>query len=261
MKTIIVPVDFSETSVNVARYATRLLTGQYGVKMILHHVYKESSEVDNITEKLEQLNIDLRESGIVKMELLAEKGDDFIDELEKLVRHRQADLVIMGITERSAIGQSLFGSNTLKMLKTKACPVLIVPPDAVYSEMKNVLLTSAFKNVVSNTPSVPIRKFLKTFHPKLHIVNVDSEHYVSLTEEFQAEKENLKKMFHDFKPEFYFLGMNDVNEAISQFAFDKKIDLIIIVHKDQSIFSKFFIKSQTKKLIYQSSIPVLAIHE
>ena len=114
---------------------------------------------------------------------------------------------------------------------------------------------------MASTPSVPIRKVLKAFHPKLHVINVSNEHYVSITEEYQAEKEKLKEMFHDFHPEFYFLGLNDVDEAISQFATDKNIDLIVIIQKEQSIISKLFVKSHTKKLAYQSNVPVLAVHE
>ncbi|MBP8115830.1 MAG: universal stress protein, partial [Chitinophagaceae bacterium] len=56
-------------------------------------------------------------------------------------------------------------------------------------------------------------------------------------------------------------GLHDVDEAINQFANDKKVDMIIVVHKGQSLFSKLFVKSHTKKLVYHSSIPVLAIHE
>ena len=261
MKTVIVPVDFSETSLNAARYAAKMLTGHYGVNMILHHVYDKSGEAGEITMKLDQLKNDLRETGIVKMEIFAEEADDFIEELEKLARHRQADLVIMGITGRSSLGQSFIGSDALKMLNTKVCPVLIIPPDSVYKEVKNVLLTSDFKNVMASTPSVPIRKVLKAFHPNLHVINVSNEHYVSLTEEYQAEKEKLRDMFHDFHPEFYFLGLNDVDEAISQFATDKNIDLIVIIQKEQSIISKLFVKSRTKKLAYQSNVPVLAVHE
>lgn len=261
MNTVIVPVDFSETSFNAARYAIQLLTGHYGVNMILHHVYEKPEQADEVKIKLEQLNADLRKIGIVKTEILAEEGDDFITELEKLARHRHADLVIMGITGRSSISQSLIGSNALEMLNTKACPVLIIPSDCKYSDLKNVLLTSDFKDVVANTPSVPIREFLKAFHPKLYIVNVDSEHYVALTEETQSEKAKLKEMFNDLNPEFYFLGLNDVDEGISQFSEDRDIDLVIIIHKDQSIFSKLFVKSRTKKLVYQSRIPVLAVHE
>lgn len=261
MQTVIVPVDFSGTSMNAARYATRFLVGLYGVNMILHHVYEKSEQAEEVMKKLEQLKMDLRETGIVKTEVLAEKGDDFVFELEKLARHRDADLVIMGITGRSALGQSLIGSNTLEMLKTKTCPVLIVPPDAEYRNVKNVLLTTDFRNVLASTPSEPIRKVLKSFHPQLHVVNIDSEDYVALSDEKQVEKNKLKEMFNDLYPEFYFLGLSNVDEAISQFATDKNADLIVIIHRDQSIFSKLFLKSRTKKLVYQSKLPVLAVHE
>jgi nucleotide-binding universal stress UspA family protein len=199
--------------------------------------------------------------GIVKTETLARRGDDFIDELEKLARHRSADLIIMGITGRSVIGQSLIGSNTLKMVERNICPVLIIPPDADYTDVKNVLLTSDFRNAKDSTPSVPIKKILKSFHPSLHVVNVDSEHYVSITEEYQKERSDLTEMFSELKPEFYFLGLNDVDEAINQFALDKNVDFIIVIHKEQNIFSKLFVKSHTKLLAYHSSIPVLALHE
>jgi hypothetical protein len=127
--------------------------------------------------------------------------------------------------------------------------------------VKHVLLTSDFKDVKASTPSIPIKKILKTFKPDLHVLNVDSAHYVALSDAYQKEKAALLDMFGEFKPEFYFLGLNDVDEAIHQFAQDKKIDFIIIIHKEQTIFSKLFVRSHTKKLVYQSSLPVLALHE
>ncbi len=261
MQTVIVPVDFSETSLNAARYAVQMLTGRYGVHMILHHVYEKPAQAEEARRKLEELGAELRELGIVKTELLAEEGDDFIEELEKLARHRSADLIIMGITGRSTIGQALIGSNTLKMVERKICPVLIIPAACRYHDVKNVLLFSEFRDVVANTPSVPIKKILTTFRPHLHILNVDSGHYVALTEEYQAEKNKLIEMFGEFHPEFYFMGLHDVDEAISQFAEDKKIDFIIVVHEEQSLFARLFVKSQTKKLAYKGTTPVLALHE
>lgn len=261
MQTVIVPVDFSDTSLHAARYAVQLLTGHYGANMILHHVYDKPGQSAEATQRLEDLKNELAGIGTVKTTCLAEEGSDFITELDKLARHQQADLIIMGITGRSAMGQTFIGSNTLKMVDQKVCPVLIVPADAKYKDVKNVLLTSDYKNVQSSTPSVPIKKILKTFHPNLHIMNVDSEHYVAITEEYQAERIKLKEMFSDFNPEFYFLGLQNVDEAINQFAHDKNIDLLIVIHKEQTLFSKLFVKSHTKKLAYHSSIPVLALHE
>lgn len=261
MNTVIVPVDFSDTSLNAARYATQLLTGHYGVTMILHHVYDKPSHASEALSKLENLKEELSKSGVVKITALAEEGGDFISELEKLARHQQADMIIMGITGRSTIGQTLIGSNTLKMVERKVCPVLIVPAETQYRDVRNVLLTSDFKHVNSSTPTVPIRKILKTFKPNLHIINVDSEHYVALTEEYQAERAKLKDMFSDFNPEFYFLGLYDVDEAINQFAKDKDVDIIIVIHKAHSLISRMFVKSHTKRLAYHSSVPVLALHE
>lgn len=138
---------------------------------------------------------------------------------------------------------------------------MIIPPECSFTDIKSVLLTSDFKKVTEKTPSVPVKKVLKPFHPELHIMNVDTEHYVALTEEYKLEQDKLKKMFDEYNPEFHFLGLPDVSEAINQFAIDLKTDLIIIVHKEQNLLSKLFVKSHTKKLVYESRIPVLAVHE
>lgn len=261
MKTVIVPVDFSETSLNAARYAVQLLTGHYGVEMILYHMYEKDSQAEEVKAALEKLKAELMEIGIVKINPFSEKGDDFIDELEKLARHREADLIIMGITGRSGLAQVLMGSNTFKIVEEKVCPVLIIPPDAKYKEIKNVLLTCDFKNVRQTIPSAPIKKILKTFLPNLYVINVDSEHYVALTEEYQAEKKELEEMFKEFNPKFFFLGWYEVDEAINQFAKDKNIDFIITVPRERNLFDKLFKASRTRKLAYHSNIPVLAVHE
>ena len=261
MKTVIVPIDFSETSVNAAKYAAQLLTGHYGVDMVLYHMYEKQSQATESNNSLEKLKKELMGKSIVKISVYSEKGDDLIDELEKLARHREADLIIMGITGRSPLAQVFIGSNTLKIIEKKVCPVLIIPPKAQYKEVKNVLLTSDMKSVADATPSAPIKRILKTFQPNLHVINVSSDHYVALTEEYQQERAKLKEMFADFNPEFYFLGWYDVDEAISQFAHDKKVDFIVIVPKEHSLMDKMFRHSHTRKLAYHSDVPVLAVHE
>ena len=87
--------------------------------MILHHVYEKASQASEAAERLESLKAELMEIGVVKITTLSEEGSDFIVELDKLARHQQADLIIMGITGRTAIGQTFIGSNTLKMVQQK----------------------------------------------------------------------------------------------------------------------------------------------
>lgn len=262
MTTVIVPVDFSSTSLHAARYAANLLVGHYGVTLLLYHSYSKESEEEEAREGLEELKKSLMQEFIVKIETLHHHESDFVDGLERAARHRKADMVIMGITGRSAIAQVLFGSNTLKMAATKACPVMIVPEGAELSDIKNVLLTSDFKDTRNATPSAPIKSFLKAFFkPNLHVINVNPDHYISLTENYEKEKQDLKEMFIDFNPEFYFMRLFEFEEALNMFAQDKQIDLIIAIQKNHSFMEGLFHRSHTKILSYRSKVPILVVHE
>jgi nucleotide-binding universal stress UspA family protein len=261
MTTVIVPVDFSLTSMNAAHYAAKMLTGVYGVNLVLYHVYEKEDEEELANTQLAQLKNQLSKDSIVKIETISVKGHDLIEEIERVVNHRHADLVVMGITGKTGLEQVFIGSNTLKLVDKNICPVLIVPPDAKFINIKNVALTSDFKNVRMTTPSVPIKSFLEIFHPSLHIVNVDSEHYISVTAEYQEEKATLQEMFNKYNPEFYFIGMYDFFEAIEQFITDKKIDTLITIPRQHSALSSIFKSRHTKKLVYHSHVPIYAVHE
>jgi nucleotide-binding universal stress UspA family protein len=261
MNTVIIPVDFSETSLNAARYAAQLFAGHNDVKILLYHSYEKPVEAEHAIGALENVKTELTEKHALQIEVLAFEESDFVDGLEKTARHRKADLVIMGITGKSAIAQVFFGSNTLKMAERKICPVLIVPESATFSPIKNVMLTSDFKNTVESTPTGLIKGFLDAFKPQLHIVNVDNEHYISLTENYETEKQELKKMFADYNPEFYFMRLFDVDEAINLFAESRNIDLIIAIQKNHSFIGKLLSTSRTKTLSYHSKMPILVMHE
>ncbi len=261
MKTVIVPVDFSDTSLNAAQYAAKLFVGHYGVTIILYHSYSKPAELAEAESKLEELKAQLMDEHVVKIETLVHQGDDFIPELERAARHRRADLVVMGITGRSALAQVFIGSNTLKMAETKACPVLIIPERLVYKEVKNVMLSSDFKDTLNATPSVPIKQFLDLVKPNLHIVNVDPEHYVAITESYEKEKSDLHNMFNDYNPEFYFMRLYEVDEALNLFATERNIDLIIAIQRNHSFLERLLKRSRTKSLTYSSDLPILVVHE
>ena len=261
MYTVIVPVDFSETSLNAARYAAQLLAVHHDVKIILYHSYAKPVQAENVLNALENIKAELTQGQELEIEVMAFEEADFVDGLEKTARHRLAHLIIMGITGRSAIAQVIFGSNTLKIAERKVCPVLIVPERASFTPLKNVMLTSDFKNTIESTPSGLVKGFLDAFKPQLHIVNVDNEHYISLTENYENEKGELKKMFADYNPEFYFMRLYDVDEAINLFAESRNIDLIIVIQKNSSFMEKMLKASRTKKLSYHSKMPILVMHE
>lgn len=261
MNNIIIPVDFSETSLNAARYATKLFSGRGDIRMLIYHLYEKEGEQNDVEAKLSDLKEQFEKEGATNISTHCEMGDDLITSVERFSRYNKADLIVMGLTGRSSLSQIFVGSNTLKMIDQKAAPVLIIPADLRYRDIDNVMLASDFKNVLTTTPLLPIKDFLKTFKANLHIVNVDSEHYIALTEEYEKEKQKMSELFADFNPEFYFLRLYDVDEALHLFATEKSIDLIITIHKEHSLSHKLFKTGHTKNLSNKTGLPILAVHE
>jgi len=198
MKTVIVPTDFSTTSTNAAHYAAKMLTGKYNACLILYHIYEKPEHADAAVKSLEKLKAELLACNTVKIKLISVEGGDFIDGIERVIHHRQAGLIIMGIPDRSGMEQIFMGGNTLKLINRNICPVLLIPSSAKFESIRNVALTSDFKNVQKITPSVPIASLLQMFQPHLHIVNVDNHHCVSLTEEYQAERDQMQKILGEY---------------------------------------------------------------
>lgn len=170
-------------------------------------------------------------------------------------------MIVMGLTGKTGLAQRFSGSNTLKITEKNVCPVLIVPEEATYSAVKNVLITSEMKYVDETPTLLAVKNVLQEFKPSLHILNVDESHYVSLTTDFKEERDKMEALLAEFKPEFYFMRLHDFHEAVNLFTQDKNIDIIIIAPKYHSFFDKLFKTQHTKKMIYQSKVPVLAVYE
>jgi len=122
MKTIIVPVDFSRTSINTANYAVKMLTGQHDTEVILYHAYEKSTEADQAQELMEELKQRLSSSGITNAKTHIEESGDFPEALSRFARHHAAQLIIMGLTGKSKLAQMFLTGKTLKIVDKNPLP-------------------------------------------------------------------------------------------------------------------------------------------
>ncbi len=276
MRKFLVPTDFSDTSKNAARYAVEMASSIPDSMIVLYNAYDKItpgsdgsplSDDENdrkviLEQALKNMEIELHTLSNIKIDYVAEVGSNLVENMARYVRNYGISAVIMGITGATRLEQIFIGSNTLNFVNEAVCPVIIVPPNAKYKKVENVMMVSDFKNVASTTPVQSIKNILDIFMPSgLHIVNVDSEHYVELTDEYRRERNKLETIFKDFSPEFSFIRLYDFMDAISSFATDRNIDLIITIPRKHSFISKLFKTSHTKRLVYHSHVPILAIHE
>ena len=260
MLQVIVPLDFSETSFNAAHYACNMYKNRTDVNIILYHYYHSSEDASTAENYIATLKNELQ-ACTSHIETYTESGDNFIDCLAAFAHVRTAYMIVMGLTGKTALAQRFSGSNTLKMAEKNICPVLIVPEDAKFSKVNNVLITSEMKYVSESPTLLTVKRVLNDFKPSLHILNVDASHYIALTTAFKEERDKMEALLLEFKPEFYFMRLYDFHEAVNLFASDKDIDIIIISPKNHSFYERLFKTQHTKKMIYQSKVPVLAVHE
>lgn len=275
MRRIIVPTDFSDTAKNAARYAAKLADTIPGASLILYNLtdrIASGSDSSPLTEDskdrftvlqaaLANLKADLSEVSQVAVECVVEEGSSLTECLQRYVRHHGIDLIVMGITGATKLEQLFMGSNALNVVSVGVCPVIIVPPDAVFRPISKVLFACDFKNVASTIPFAPVKSVLNVFNPTVMIVNVDTDHYVEVTDEYKKERAVLENRMQEYNPEFYFIRMYDFQDSISSFAADRDVDLILTIPRKHSFLSGLFKSSHTKKLAYHSHVPILAIQE
>jgi nucleotide-binding universal stress UspA family protein len=261
MHRVIVPVDFSEASMNAARFTAQMLTSKKDATVILYHNYKHRDEHDNSFNYLENLKQEFLDKGVANVESEVELGGDLVENIARLSQTRTASLITMGMTGHSSLGNVFMGNNTLRMVEHSIAPVMIIPRDATFGDIKNVAFASDFRDVENTTPTAFISSVLEMFDPMLHIVNVNSDFYIAIPEEHRHEKERLREMFKNYKTEFYFIGMFDFHEALDNFIRDYKIDLLVTVPRYHKAVTALFNSTHTKRLAYHSHIPLLAAHQ
>lgn len=268
MKKFLVPIDFSDTSLNAAKYAVALTKDIPDADITLYHVYSRISFA-TLTSKEEGSRQLVSESALRDVQKKIGEGNNniscvveegsFVESIADYALGNHIDLIIMGITGSSRITQVFMGTNTLNVIRHIQIPVMIIPPDAEFTGLKKVVFTSDFKDVARTTPFGSLKKILDTFKPHLDILNVDSEHYVELTPEFKVEKEAMEDKLGTYNPEFSFLRAYDFLEGINQYVETRKMDAIISVPRSHSFLSQLFKTSHTKKLAYYSTVPIIAV--
>lgn len=277
MNTILIPTDYSETSKNSAHYAIGL-TKQLGVKkVILYNAYQQPITTDPAINAVEFYNLEdfrkISEEGMQRfLADLKQTASDVEFEtvtefnilsngIEDLCRNNPSiDLIVMGITGGGKMEEVLIGSNTIHVAKHITIPMIIVPADATFKPVKNIVLACDFKHVVETTPVAPIKQILDATHAKLMVLNVDHNNK-DLSSDTPFESLMLDTLFEGYDLQYYFVDNADFAEGINQFAEENNVDLIVTIPKKHGWFEGLFRRSHTKMLAFHTHIPLMVIHD
>lgn len=273
MKSILVPVDFSETSINAVRYAAQLAV-QINGKVMLLHAYQyplvhpvdkgleltdEGVKAINLKELARIKKIVESEIPLVKLEYMVINGI-LSGVINMFADNIRTDLIVMGLSGAGKVKELLIGSNTLDVAEHTKLPVIIVPEKCRFNKISTVALATDYRDVVENIPDKHVKNLLEATGARLHIVNVDYQHeYAKVDTPMQSGL--LEAMFQWYEPEYHFVQDEDIREGLSRYTEDKKIDLLIMVPHKHNLLHKWFVPSHTRRIVFHSSIPVMVVHE
>ncbi len=275
MKKILVPTDFSEEAANAYRFAQKLAArGDWEIEVM--HAYHPSFDYSN-----PYLDMPAAEFEIVKRELmehfvseyaLADSGPGLATAVapatalqvgfaseEIVYQSKSCDLIVMGTTGQGNIIEQLFGSVSTYVAQHAHCPVLLIPQNCRCRGFDNIIYASNYQA----SDEALLERVVEIFdirQANVHFVHVDEEQDKS----YQVEKVKFEQAVHLGKPEIGFSAAEvecaDVPGGILTYAKDTDADLLVVGTVHRSFLERMFHKSITKRLTFNTTIPLLVLH-
>jgi nucleotide-binding universal stress UspA family protein len=275
MNTILVPVDFSETSDNALLYAVNLANSLSSNIMLLHvsaiPVYNNEYNVVayTVNDALAENKIILEEKALLlkkenaligEVQCFSELGD-FKAIMLNYITNKNIDLVVMGITGHSTtFGKVLFGSNAVSISRESNIPVFIIPNDYEYKNIKNIAYASEYDaHIAEQTGLIQIKNIAFMFGASLSVLHVIPDNHLineleSATDLFVEQK--LEATSH----KTFILSEDKASTALLDFIKTHDVDVIVLEQKKHSFLHNLIYPSTTKEIAFNSPIPVLTIH-
>ena len=265
MKTIIAPIDFSDTSNNALLFAAEL-SKRTAAHLILVNIEQDSNDRIEVNNKLEYATSNLRKvfGSDLSCESVAMQGD-LVGTLQGLIGLHQPDLIVMGTKGASGLKRILIGSNTVNVLANVQVPVLIIPEVARFEKFlhtgKNRVVLATDLYELNNDDSLDILKeiALLIVEPKLRVVSVRPKK----TDLGDVKRMERNAMVSRFKPEipseWSTVFSNSVLGGIN-FYLNKNGDtgLIAMIARDSGHLIQ---KHYTREMASHTSLPLLVIND
>jgi nucleotide-binding universal stress UspA family protein len=272
MPSIVVAVDFSNSSIHAIEYAIPL-SNKLKADIILAWVDKiaptesiypdTSAESRNEAKKrFEELirSYTKRMGKDLKIEYKLKKGKVYY-EIDNLARNADACFIITGTHGISGFEEYWIGSNAFKIVTYASRPVITVRHDFPVRKGIDKILVPIDSSAETLQKLPQVVKLARLFKSEVNLIATHSSHLKSIqriTEKYMQQASsylfaNEVKYFEDS------IVSNDGTKSVLTYAEDIGADLIAIM-TEQETPANVLIGPQAQQLVSQSPIPVLSLH-
>jgi nucleotide-binding universal stress UspA family protein len=271
MKTILLATDFSRAANKAIHIATQIAIKQEA-RLILYHSYRFMNtyddnygypidEVKRISDR--KLN-DLKKKILAKAEqpieiILCNRHGFVMDTIKVVIEEFGVDLIVMSSVGDTPLGAGYFGSIATEMLDKLTVPMLILPSKYKRAPIENAVMAIDLKKPIDAGALGKGIYFLRDLDAIVDVVYVAKTDEDARSEEVKEAglrlRELLKNVPHTFQT---VAGSRQVDE-INGFLKKRKAQLLITFPKHHTFFEKVFLQGNTRRLVFDTDVPVLAI--
>jgi nucleotide-binding universal stress UspA family protein len=261
---ITVGIDFSVTSIGAYRYANALAK-TLGASITLIHVQENPSfsaeDEAQLVKNLEQIvaEEDPTASPLRAVKIKVLKGNA-VDAFIELPENTGTDLIVLGSTGLSDVLTKLFGSVSYKISNQAHCPVLLVPRDAKWQPVKQLLFASDYDSMRSQFVT-RITDFAMNINANVHFVNV--RNYDPILEPKQKDI-NWDALITENHPGSTYrketIYGNDTVAELKKYSEENDIQLMAFASMHRHFWSDLAHKSITGNMALSATIPLLVMH-
>ncbi|MCG2460240.1 universal stress protein [Flavobacteriaceae bacterium F89] len=269
MKTIIVPVDFSEQSENALKVAVTL-SQKHGAKIFALHMLELSEALITSPEGMQQ------EQALFLIKLAEKRFKDLLEKpylkgvkITPIIKHfkvfsevnhialeHRADLVVMGSHGTDGLEEIFIGSNAEKVVRNSEVPVLVIKDYKENFEIKRIVFACDFMDE-NLGPFKKAMDFADSVGSELQLVyiNIPGNEFLSTQDAYRRISSFLQKAKVGKEVKIY----NDysVEEGVMNYGEHCNADVISIPTHGRKGLSRFFRGSLGENIANRSKLPVL----
>lgn len=274
MVNILVPTDLSRLSRVALLYAIRVANRLNANVTLLHVINSVEPVRATMQQRIKALEKELIQNASEDLDKLVQEvsrhvkfpepikcrvatGPSFNDTVKREAKKLRSGLIVMGTHGASGLKKVILGSNTASLIGSSAVPVLAVPEDAEFKNLRNIVYASDLKSLDKELKL--LIPYAEKFGSTIHLV-----HVVSSGKNVPAVEEKIDKVVKKAgykKTVSIVLADDDVDQALDQYVSQNKADMLAMFTHEPTFFEKLFDRSITRRMAFHSKIPLLAFKQ
>ena len=269
MKHIVVPIDFSQESLNGLRMAI-VLANRFGSTIQMVYVQKSVAELGKVNFEDEKKEAKATFKQLVEeyspklangagITYIVKKGKVFREVVNQAGAYEDS-VIVCSTHGASGFEEFFMGSNAFKIISATDVPVFAIRFGSVVRNIENIVLPI---DLTSDTrQKVPLTAQLaKAFNARVHVLGVATSKNEEVETKVKAYSLQVCEYFREYGLDYLqvFKSGDDICSIITDYSLEVNADLISIMTEQNEPFTRFIIGTHAQQILNQSTIPVLCV--